>query len=60
MTVAELIQLLQQQPQDAEAWVATVCHGCFEPLEDVYRDERGMVVVIGGEDQSWKYAQQGS
>lgn len=48
MIVADLIKLLRTQPQDADAWLATACHGCFEPALTVYRDERGMVVVYTG------------
>jgi len=45
MTVAELIELLKKEPQDADVWVATNCHGCFQPAEHVHRDDRGMIVI---------------
>lgn len=45
MTVNELIKLLEQQPSEAEVYVANDCHGCFRPADRVRLDERGMVVV---------------
>jgi hypothetical protein len=45
MLVRELIDLLKKQDGEAEVWVGTHCHGCFEPAESVRLDERGMVVV---------------
>jgi hypothetical protein len=50
MTVTELIELLKQQPPDAEVWVSTDHCGCFRPADVVRRDERGVVVV---EESGW-------
>jgi hypothetical protein len=51
MTVAQLIETLKQYPTDAEVWVGTDCHGCFEPATYVTLDTRGMVRIDTGDEQ---------
>ena len=48
MTVEELAKLLAEMPQDAEVWVHTECHGCFEPADHIELDKRGQVVIDTG------------
>jgi hypothetical protein len=48
MTVEDLAKQLEQMPQDAEIYVATECHGCFEPADHIKLDDRGMVVIDSG------------
>ena len=54
MTVAELAKVLEQMPPAAEVWVATECHGCFEPAGHARLDERGMFVIDSGPEDNKK------
>ena len=45
MTVAELKELLENMPADAEVWIATECCGCFQEAESTRLDKRGMFVI---------------
>ena len=48
MTVSTLLEELKRLPPDAEIWVSTECHGCFEPAFQVRLDSRGMVRIDAG------------
>lgn len=52
MNVRDLIESLKQYPEDAEIYVATECHGCFETADHTRIDERGMVVIDSGPQRS--------
>ncbi len=45
MTVTELIESLKKYQPNAQVFIGTNCHGCFEPASDTILDESGVVVI---------------